>query len=235
MTAAGAIWASDLRTVVRDRTVGALFAVPIIFLVLLRLGVPALTGRLPAATSYAPVILGLAVTVAAMIPAFMLAFIILDELDEGLTAVFLVLPIAPGRLLSYRLTAVAVFGYLSSFLLILSSGVPRVPADAALILAVPGALEGPAGVLIAIALAKNKIEGLAVFKGLFFVLALGVVGGIPVAPWWIDAFGVIPAYWVFAALAAADFIVRLTAIAIAVLTYAVIIAVAYYCFRRRTY
>jgi hypothetical protein len=229
--AAFAVWCNDLRSVVRDRTVGALLAVPVAFVLLLRIGVPILEDRVPAAAAYESVMVGLAVVIAGMIPAFMLAFLLLDERDQGLFPAFRVLPVAPGWLLAYRLAVITVLGYATSLLLILGTVLADVPAGVALVLAVPCALQGPAATLVAVALAKNKIEGLAVFKGLFFVLALGAPGALPIDEPWVNTFGIIPAYWIFSAVARAETGV----IVIAIVFHIAVMAAAYLVFRRRIY
>ncbi|MBW1597677.1 hypothetical protein [Streptomyces sp. JJ38] len=232
MSIARAIWRNDLTCIVRDRTVGVLLFVPLIFLALLRFGVPPLEDQWPALGDHHAVLLGLFCVIVGMFPAFMMAFIMLDERDQGLFAVFRVLPVSPGRLLGHRVTMVVVLGLLYPLLLTLGAGMGSYGVGRALVLAALCAAGGAVALLVAVSLAKNKIECLTAFKALYVLAAGGAAGGLGALEGWNRVPAVLPTYWVFAAYDARGTGAFLTAALVAVLLYGLCAWVFYRMFRR---
>lgn len=202
MSAMTTLLRNDARNALRDQTIGALLFVPLIFLVLLRFGFPLLRDHLPAAADYAGVALSLFCGIAATFPAFMMAFLMLDERDQNVTVVLRVLPVRLSHLVAYRAAAVTVVGAANSVLLIFGSGLNPHSVPKALLLAVLCALVAPTALLIVVSLADNKIEGLTLFKGLFFVLFLAAAAQAVDSPW-SYVLGVVPPFWTYHALAGA--------------------------------
>ena len=234
MSAARTIWANDLRNIVRDRTVGVLLVVPVVFLVLLRFGYPMAERYAPEAADQAPLVLAAFCLIAGTFPAFMTSFIMLDERDQGVFAALRVLPVAPARLLAYRLSVVAALSVCYPAILIAGTGLADGPLWRLAVLVVLCAVGSPAATLLVVAVAGNKIEGLTLFKGLFFVLALA--GAAVAQPgWWTWPVGLLPTYWVYAAFDAATTTRFLTAAVVAVAYHALVIAVAWRRFRRRVF
>lgn len=232
MRALTAVWASDLRSVVRDRTVGFLLLVPLLLLGFLRVGAPLLARQMPAVADHTVLLVGLFATLAGMFPAFMLAFVMLDERDEGVLAALRVLPVPLGRLLRYRLATVSALSLVYALLLIEGSGLIDRSLLAAVGLAGLCALASPAATLLAVSTASNKIEGLTVFKGLFFVVGLAALG-VARDEWWALALMVLPPYWVQRAFVATGAGELAAAAAAAVALHAALIALAYRRFRDR--
>ncbi|WP_030417535.1 hypothetical protein VM636_27800 [Streptomyces sp. SCSIO 75703] len=232
MRTARVIWANDLRSVVRDRTVGGLLVVPLVFLVLLRAGVPLLERRWPAVGGHHAELLGLFCVIVGMFPAFMTALLMVDERDQGLVSAFRVLPLSPARFLGARLAMAGLLGLLYPLLLLSASGLGGYGAGRALVLAALCAAGGAAALLVAVSLAKNKIECLTAFKALFVLAAIGVTGalgdfsGVNALP------GVLPAYWVFGAFAAGGTGAFLSASAVAALLYGIVVGIFHRLFRR---
>ncbi|WP_432103578.1 hypothetical protein [Streptomyces sp. bgisy091] len=196
MSAAHAVWANDLRNIVRDRTVGVLLGVPLVLVAALRCGFPLLERQLPGVVEYRPALLALFCAVSGLLPALMMSFIMLDERDQDLATAFRVLPLAPGRFLTYRLVTVAVLGLLFALLVIAGSQLVSYSVPVVLLLASLCALGGPLGTLVTVSLAGNKIEGLTVFKGLFFLAAVpAVTNALPDG--WSGVLGVLPGYWTY--------------------------------------
>lgn len=232
MSAAQTVWANDLRNIVRDRTVGVLLLVPVIFLVLLRFGYPVLERYSPQAQEYAPLVVAAFCLLSGTFPAFMTSFIMLDERDQGVLAAMQVLPVAPGRLLAYRLSVVTVLSLIYPVLLLAGTGLIDLPLWRQVILAVLCAVGSPAATLLVVAVADNKIEGLTLFKGLFFVVGLA---GVAVAQsgWWSWLVALLPMYWVYAAFDAVTTAGFLAAAAVALVYHLAVIALAWRRFRHR--
>jgi len=124
------------------------------------------------------------------------AFLVLDEVDAGTLAALRVTPVPLSTFFAYRavtvmaVTTVYVIATMS-FSGILEPGV--LPA-----LIPIGLLSGVSAVvtlLLIVAVANNKIQGLAMVRALGMLIA-----GLPCLPWFIDsgwnlAFGVLPPYW----------------------------------------
>lgn len=231
MTPAARVWGNDLRNLVRDRTVGALVVLPFVFLVLLRVGLPPLEGFVPALAGYRPFALALFCIIAGMVPAFMLAFLMLDEKDQDLFAVFRVLPLPRGAMASYRLAMVAALGFASSLLLVAGTGWAGRSPPALVALPALCALGAAVSLLVAVTLAANKIEGLALFKGLFFLAALALPGAATAEPW-SPLFAVLPFYWTYRAFAAADPAALLAAAAVGAAFHLLVGALFHRRFRR---
>lgn len=234
MNAARTIWANDLRNIVRDRTVGVLLVVPLIFLILLRFGYPVAERLVPEAGEYVTLVVAAFCLIAGTFPAFMSAFIMLDERDQGVLAALRILPVAPGRLLAYRLAVVTALSLLYPVLLLTGTGLVDQPWWRFPVLAVLCAVGSPAAALLVVALAGNKIEGLTLFKGWFFILALTGVG-VAQPGWWSWPIAALPTYWVYAAFGAAGTQRFLLVSVVALAFHAVVIAVAWRRFRRRVF
>jgi fluoroquinolone transport system permease protein len=232
MSAATTVWANDLKNIVRDRTVGVLLFVPVIFLVLLRLGMPWLEDRLEAVDDHRLLILSLLCAMAGLFPAFMVSFIMLDERDQGLFAAFRVLPVATGRLLGYRIVSVGALGLVYPALLIPASGLGSYGLLEVTGLSLLCAAGGPAALLVAVSVAQNKIECLTAFKVLFLVTALGAAGVVTDFQGWGRLAAALPPYWVFTAFDAPDAAALLADMGAALTLYACVIALFYRRFRR---
>lgn len=233
MRAAAALWGNDLRHIVRDRTVAVLAVVPFLFVAFLRLGVPLAEARAPLVAGYRAPVVALFCLIAGTFPAFMLAFIMLDERDEGLFPVFRVLPISPTRLLWTRLAMVAALGFAYPLVIVAGSGLLEVSAPAALLLCALCGLQAPMVALVIVSLAGNKIEGLAVIKGIFPAVMFPAAGVIFASAWWSKLFAVVPAYWIYLAFTARDARSLAFASIGAVVLHGVVLAVFYRRFRRR--
>jgi fluoroquinolone transport system permease protein len=124
------------------------------------------------------------------------SFLVLDEVDAGTLAALRVTPVPLRDFFAYRAATVIVVTTVyviatTSFSGLLEPGM--VPA-----LIPIGLLSGLSAVvclLLIVAVANNKIQGLAMVRALGMLIA-----GLPCLPWFIDsawnlAFGVLPPYW----------------------------------------
>ncbi|OFB40602.1 fluoroquinolone transporter permease [Mycolicibacterium sp. (ex Dasyatis americana)] len=124
------------------------------------------------------------------------AFLVLDEIDAGTMSALRVTPVPMSMFFGYRagtvmaVTAVYVVATLS-FSGILEPGL--IPA--LIPIGMVAGLSAVVTLLLIIALAGNKIQGIAMLRALGMIIA-----GLPCLPWFIDsswnlAFGVLPPYW----------------------------------------
>lgn len=124
------------------------------------------------------------------------AFLVLDEVDAGTLTALRVTPVPLGGFFAYRAATVVVVtaGYViatMSFSGILAPAVGR----ALITIGLLAGLSAVVTLLLIVAMASNKIQGLAAIRGLGMVIA-----GLPCLPWFIHSnwsllFGVLPPYW----------------------------------------
>ncbi|MFC5291227.1 hypothetical protein ACFPM7_29605 [Actinokineospora guangxiensis] len=216
---------NDVRNALRDRTIGALFFVPLIFLVLLRFGFPLLREHVPAVADHGDVALSLFCGIAATFPAFMMAFLMLDERDQNVTTVMRVLPVRWSSLIASRAVAVTAVGAINCTVLVFGSGLNPHPVPQALLLALLCALVAPTALLIAVSLASTKIEGLTLFKGLFFVLFLAAAAQA-VDSGWRYVLAVVPPFWTYSAVTSSSALPFLLVVGISLAVHAIVLALA---------
>ena len=215
---------TDARNAVRDRTIGAFAVVPFIFVALLRVGYPLLEDELPAAADHRAILLSVFCVIAATFPAFMLSTIALDEKDQHLTDVMRVLPVPPQRSLALRAAVAAALGFVSAAVVLFGSGLAEQSPAAGLVRCALCGLTGPAALLAAVSLAANKIEGLALFKGIFLVAAVACGAGAAQSAWR-HVLAVVPVYWTARAFEATDALTLAWTAVVSVLAHAALVAI----------
>lgn len=187
---------SDLRQIFRDKTLTVFLFAPLILIVFVRLFVPFITEQYPIIQDYHPMIMMFAGIQTAIMFGFIISFIILDEKDENVLQVIRVLPISPFYFILYRLLFATTFSTLGAFLMINLSGIAYPGLTNSILLSVQYGLTAPFITLIIATFAKNKVEGMAFFKGVDLILLLPmlsffVAGNIKYI------FSIIPAFWTY--------------------------------------
>lgn len=187
---------SDLRQIFRDKTLTVFLFAPLILIVFVRLFVPFITEQYPIIQDYHPMIMMFAGIQTAIMFGFIISFIILDEKDENVLQVIRVLPISPFYFILYRLLFATTFSTLGAFLMINLSGIAYPGLLNSILLSVQYGLTAPFITLIIATFAKNKVEGMAFFKGVDLILLLPmlsffVAGNIKYI------FSIIPAFWTY--------------------------------------
>jgi fluoroquinolone transport system permease protein len=193
---------NDIRGTYRDPLLVMVVVAPVIWTT----GVAVLTPRTTALLArrngfdlvpYYPLILtAFLLLTSVIIVGALAAFLVLDEIDAGTLTALRVTPVPLSTFFAYRAATVLVVTTVyvvatMSFSGLLGPGL--VPA-----LVPIGLLAGVSAVvtlLLIIAMAGNKIQGLAVVRALGMLIA-----GLPCLPWfihsgWNVAFGVLPPYW----------------------------------------
>jgi fluoroquinolone transport system permease protein len=124
------------------------------------------------------------------------AFLVLDEVDAGTLTALRVTPVPLRDFFAYRAFTVIV---VTTVYVIATTSLSGILAPRMFTALIPiGLLSGLSAVvclLLIVAVAGNKIQGLAMVRGMGMLIA-----GLPCVPWFIDsawnlAFGVLPPYW----------------------------------------
>ena len=193
---------NDLRGTYRDPLMIAIIGAPVIWTTLVAVITPRVTSLVARRNGfdlvpYYPLILTAFLLLTSIIVAGALgAFLVLDEVDAGTLIALRVTPVRISTFFAYRAATVLVVTTVYVVTTLSFSGILR---PGLLVPLIPiGLLAGvSAGVtlLLIIALAGNKIQGLAMVRGLGMLIA-----GLPCLPWvihsqWNLAFGVLPPYW----------------------------------------
>jgi len=202
---------NDLRGTYRDPLLVMVVVAPVIWTT----GVAVLTPRVTSLLArrngfdlvpYYPLILTAFLLLTSIIVVGALAaFLVLDEVDAGTLTALRVTPVPLSTFFAYRaatvlaVTTVYVVATMSFSRLLRPGLVP-----ALIPIGMLAGLSAVVTLLLIIALAGNKIQGLAVVRGLGMLIA-----GLPCLPWfvpsrWNLAFGVLPPYWAAKAFWVAD-------------------------------
>jgi fluoroquinolone transport system permease protein len=124
------------------------------------------------------------------------AFLVLDEVDAGTMAALRVTPVPMSTFFGYRAGTVMVVTTVYVIATLSFSGILEPGLIPALIpIGMVAGLSAVVTLLLILAMAGNKIQGIAMLRALGMLIA-----GLPCLPWFIDspwnlAFGVLPPYW----------------------------------------
>lgn len=200
------VWAAfgrnDIRGTYRDPLLVMLVLAPVIWTVGTVVLVPPLTTTLARryafdlAPYYPLVITGLLLLTSIIIVGGLGAFLVLDEIDAGTLTALRVTPVSLSSFFAYRaatvvaVTTVYVVATMS-FSGILQPGLVPVLIPIGLVTG----LSSVVTLLLIVAVASNKIQGIAMLRLLGLVIA-----GLSCLAWFVDspwnlAFGVLPPYW----------------------------------------
>ncbi|SHG95613.1 ABC transporter permease [Streptoalloteichus hindustanus] len=203
MTSAMAVFGrNDLRGVRRESLLLGVALAPLVWISLVRFATPPVTTMLAEryhvdlVPCYPLILTGFLLLTSPIVVGGVGSFLVLEERDSGTLAALRVTPVSIATFFGYRaitvllVTAVYVVGTMTASGLLPLSLVPEL---------VPiGLLTGLSGVVIALTIlsvARNKVEGIAVVRGLGIVVA-----GLPLIPYFLDSdwqllFGLTPTYW----------------------------------------
>jgi fluoroquinolone transport system permease protein len=193
---------NDIRGTYRDPLLVMIVVAPVIWTT----GVAVLTPRVTAMLArrnginlipYYPLILTAFLLLTSIIIAGGLAaFLVLDEVDAGTLIALRVTPVPLATFFGYRAVTVMAVTTIYVVATMSLSGILRPGLIGALIpIGFLAGLSAVVTLLLIIAMANNKIQGLALVRALGMLIA-----GLPCLPWFIDsgwnlAFGVLPPYW----------------------------------------
>lgn len=124
------------------------------------------------------------------------AFLVLDEIDAGTFAALRVTPVPLSTFFGYRAATVMAVTTIYVIATMSFSGILAPGLIPALIpIGMVAGMSAVVTLLLIVAVANNKIQGIAMVRALGMLIA-----GLPCLPWFIDsawnlAFGVLPPYW----------------------------------------
>lgn len=193
---------NDIRGTYRDPLLVMLVVAPMIWTTGVAVGTPMVTDMLAQRydfdlVPYYPLVLTAFLLLTSIIIAGGLAaFLVLDEIDAGTLTALRVTPVPLSTYFAYRAATVMAVTTVYVIATMSFSGI----LEPGLILAlIPiGMVAGVSAVvtlLLIVAVASNKIQGIAMVRVLGMLIA-----GLPCLPWFIDSgwnltFGVLPPYW----------------------------------------
>ena len=193
---------NDIRGTYRDPLLVMLVLAPVIWTSGVALLTPMFTDMLAQRydfdlVPYYPLILtAFLLLTSIIIPGGLGAFLVLDEVDAGTMTALRVTPVPMSTFFAYRAVTVMAVATVYVVATLSLSGI-LAPGLVGVLIPI-GMLAGLSAIvtlLAIIAVANNKIQGIAMVRALGMLIA-----GLPCLPWFIDsawnlAFGVLPPYW----------------------------------------
>ncbi|MCB0630757.1 MAG: hypothetical protein R2824_00930 [Saprospiraceae bacterium] len=188
---------TDFRQILREQLLWVMFIVaPTAQFALARWLMPVAIDYFPVLNEYRYLLAGaMTLQVVAGI-GFVVAMMLLDEKDEDVLTAIRVLPLGPEGFLTYRLLAATGIAVIFGFSMLYFSGLVNITFTKALAAAMLFAMMSPVVVLFMSTYGDNKVEGLAMYKGINIVLLLPIVSFF-VPAGWKYFFGIIPDFWSF--------------------------------------
>jgi fluoroquinolone transport system permease protein len=193
---------NDIRGTYRDPLLIMIVVAPVIWTTGVALLTPRFTSMLADRNGfdlvpYYPLILTAFLLLTSIIIVGGLAvFLVLDEVDAGTLTALRVTPVPLAALFAYRAATVMVVTTVYVIATMSFSGILEPGLVPALVsIGLLSGLSAVVSLLLIVAMANNKIQGLAALRALGMLIA-----GLPCLPWFIDsgwnlAFGVLPPYW----------------------------------------
>jgi fluoroquinolone transport system permease protein len=228
--------ALDVRMILREQMLWFMFWVaPLLQFAAVFLLLPILERQFPALADYRLLILLLMTLQVVSSIGAVIAYMLLDEKDEQALMAIRTMPIGINAFLFYRLFMGTTAAFLFAMLMLGATGIASLGWVQILTGAMLFALAAPLVAMALASFAQNKVEGLAVYKVLSLVLLLPATSFLLPATW-TAVLGVIPVYWTFHFLAAADAGQPATLeLTLALLSHAAAFAGLFWLFRRRVF
>ena len=190
----------DARNLLRDPMLFLITCLPVLVAVLMRFFIPFLAGLLmdylgfDLRPGYA-LITSFFLLLGPLMYGWVIGFMLLDERDENILEYISVTPLGKTGFLSYRTGLPVLLSFVMAFVLVALIGlVPFAPLRI-LPVALLAAIEAPILALFLAAFAGNKVEGLALGKGVGFAFMAPLAAVFVQSPWQYLA-GMLPPYWV---------------------------------------
>ncbi|WP_100329996.1 ABC transporter permease [Bacillus xiapuensis] len=199
MTALTSLLRSDAKQLYRDPMFALIFLTPCLLILFSRFGIPLIGDKLQLYFDwdwmhYRSLIISFFMLLIPLMNGIMTGFIMLDERDESIISYLSVTPLTKRGYFYYRLAIPMVFTLLGSTLFFLFSSIDS-PHIAVVILLVPMLMLSSAIItLLQAAFAANKIEGLALSKGIGLIVFAPFIAYFLPLPWQIFA-SLLPMFW----------------------------------------
>lgn len=194
------VFQMGLKQIARDGMLLVLLPLPFFVGAVFKFGVPPLNGLLTETWSFSllpwyGLVDGLLVCLAPMMAAMAAAFLLLDERDAGVSAFYQVTPAGGGRYLAARIGLPMLWAFAATLAAAALFHLSALAPGAILAAAFVSTLTGAALAMMVVAIARNRVEGLAVSKlmGISFV-GLILVWFVPAPYSYLSSF--LPSFWV---------------------------------------
>jgi fluoroquinolone transport system permease protein len=198
----------DARNLLRDPMLLLITCLPILVAILMRFFIPFLARLVMEHLNFDlqpwyALITSFFLMLGPLMYGWVIGFMLLDERDENILEYISVTPLGKTGFLSYRTGLPILLSFVMAFVLVALIGlVPFAPLRI-LPVALLAAIEAPILALFLAAFAGNKVEGLALGKGVGFAFMAPLAAVFIPMPWQYLA-GVLPPYWVAKLFIAAD-------------------------------
>ncbi len=189
---------SDLRNVLRDRMLAFAFFIPLLLILFSAWAIPWSSATIVDLSHYHSLILSFIFLQIPVLFGFIPAFMLIDERDENILSALRVVPVSPLSFVAVRLLSGTTIAFLYAVMAFVLLGGTGTSFLLFLPCACMFALLAPIIALTIVGLSQNKIEALAVFKGLDLLVMLPLLGFF-VPPAWEYLFWVFPQFWTIAA------------------------------------
>ena len=188
----------DARNLVRDPMLALITALPLVIGLVFRLTAPWLAELLDdwvdLRASFGLLTAFLVLT-APMMLGWVVGFMLLDDRDEQVLAAVMVTPLGKAGFLRYRMALPVVASFVAALVVVPLCALVEVPLVRLMAVSALAALEAPMLALVLAAFAGNKVEGMALGKGLSLLNVAPFTALLVPMPWQLIA-GVVPQYWV---------------------------------------
>lgn len=194
--------AIDGGSILADPLLRGLLLVPLVVALAVRGLLPLVLEQVAALTEvelawlFAPMAGYTVVTIAPLLAGAVVGFLLLDQRDERTLTALRVTPLPLGLYLSYRLALPTCVALLISIVALALAGGQGLSLGGAWLAAVAAAPLAPVTALALVALARNKLEGMALLKALSVLLAAPLAGLFVPPGGWSLALMLLPTYWV---------------------------------------
>lgn len=189
----------DWKNIRRDSLLMWIPVIPLLMALLLRWGIPPLTGALQRTTGFDlapwyPLVMGSFVIALPGVIGTVTGFLLLDERDDGVLDALLVTPISARAYVGYRVATPLVVGFIVTVASYPICGLTPLPWTDIVAAALLGGFGAPFMALYLVAFADNKVTGFAMMKLMNAVQILPLVAYFVPMPAQL-LFGAIPSYW----------------------------------------
>jgi len=188
----------DAKTIARNSTLLFVTFLPLLLALIIRFFIPWLADFLQPSIDLECYYVHIMAIMAIYPPAafgWVTGFTLLDERDENILTVISVTPLSRTGYIVYRLAMPMFIGCVLSYITLFIVGLIPLHAIKLLPIAMISSLGAPIAALFMVAFTGNKVEGLAMSKGIS-LMYIGPLAVIFIESNWQYLAGVIPAFWV---------------------------------------
>ena len=198
MSAVRSLVLADMRNIARDSMTKLVTSYPVLLGVVLHYLVPYIERSVKGAYDMSqiyPLIVGFfGLTIMPSLGGLVVGMLLLDERDTDTLTALQVTPLSMRRYVGYRLLFPMALSVVGTFIIMALMGLMPVNWLLLTPIALMGALGAPIYALLYVLFAANKVQGLAIMKGLSLFMSA------PFAAWWVPEpwqwlLGVLPTYW----------------------------------------